>query len=384
MAYVEGRVVHDADSHIVETPDWLASHLDPDLRTRTQPLFVAAVKPGEETFIDQLRRRHADPAERERADAEIMLRKNWSAIGSFVKEDRPRALDLLGFASQLVFNTFLNDYLCTLERKPDPPLAYGVARAHNRAMLDFCGVDRRLLPTGYVPLADFVEAAAMAREAIDAGCRALLVPSACPAGHSPSHTGLFPVWAQAEEAGVPILFHVGGGGKLLDPNYFQNGLPIPTDFHGGAENFRSVDYMAIPYPPMQTLATLIIDGILDRFPRLRFGVIEQGAVWLPSWMRQLDSAHEAFSKTEERLRKLSLRPSEYVRRQVRATPYPTEPVGWIIEQAGEEVCLFSSDYPHVEGGRNPVRRFEASMAGVGERARQRFYCDNFVDLMGRV
>ena len=64
------------------------------------------------------------------------------------------------------------------------------------------------------------------------------------------------------------------------------------------------------------------------------------------------------------------------------TPSPAEPVGWIVENAGEEVCLFSSDYPHVEGGRNPLRRFEASLAGVSERAKQRFYCDNFVDLMG--
>jgi predicted TIM-barrel fold metal-dependent hydrolase len=115
---------------------------------------------------------------------------------------------------------------------------------------------------------------------------------------------------------------------------------------------------------------------------LKLGVIEQGAVWVPSWMRQLDSAHEAFAKGEERLRRLQLRPSEYVTRQVRVTPYPTEPVGWIIEQVGEEVCLFSSDYPHVEGGRNPVRRFEASLEGVDERTKQRFYCDNFVDLMG--
>jgi predicted TIM-barrel fold metal-dependent hydrolase len=64
------------------------------------------------------------------------------------------------------------------------------------------------------------------------------------------------------------------------------------------------------------------------------------------------------------------------------TPYPHEPVGWIIAQAGEEVCLFSSDYPHVEGGRNPLRRFEESIAGLDEVAKRRFYCDNFVDLMG--
>jgi predicted TIM-barrel fold metal-dependent hydrolase len=141
--------------------------------------------------------------------------------------------------------------------------------------------------------------------------------------------------------------------------------------------------MGIPAPPMQTLATMIFDGVLERFPRLRIGVIEQGAIWLPSWMRQMEAAFEAFARHEERLRALSLRPSEYVRRQVRATPYPTEDVGWIIEQGGPEVCLFSSDYPHVEGGRRPIERFEASLAETDEAAREAFYSGNFVDLMGR-
>jgi predicted TIM-barrel fold metal-dependent hydrolase len=382
MPYAEGRIIHDADSHVMETPDWLVPYADPGIRDRLEPLRLTGCKPGEETFIEELRRRHGDPAERPEAEQKIMIRKNWSAMGAFIREDRPRALDCLGFASQLVFNTFLSDHFVRYEHQRDPDFTYGAARAHNRAIVDFCSVDRRLLPVGFVPLVDFERARAMAFEAIHMGCKALLVSSACPPGHSPSHVGLFPVWEVSQEAGLPIVFHVGGGGRLLDANYFENGLPPVPDFHGGAENFRSIDFMAIPYPPMQTLATMIFDGVLDRFPRLMFGVVEQGAVWLPSWMRQLDTALHAFAKNEARLRKLRLRPSEYVRRQIRATPYPAEPVGWIIEQAGEEVCLFSTDYPHVEGGRNPLKRFEDSMAGLSERAKQRFYCDNFVDLMG--
>jgi uncharacterized protein len=104
---------------------------------------------------------------------------------------------------------------------------------------------------------------------------------------------------------------------------------------------------------------------------------------VPSWMRQMESAFEAFARHEDRLQALSLRPSEYVRRQMRFTPYPTEDVGWIIAQSGPEVCLFSSDYPHVEGGRRPIERFETSLAGTDEDARRAFYHDNFVDLMGR-
>ena len=382
MPYAEGRTYHDADSHVMETPDFLHPFADTAIRERMPLLHVATTKPGEESFIEELRRRHRDPAWRADEAEKILQRKNWSATGSFLKEDRPRALDLLGFSSQLVFNTFANGLLLAAERDDDMDYAYGVARAHNRALLDFCATDERLLATAYVPLRDFDRSSEIAAEAIAAGAAALLIPSACPKGHSPSHVALDPVWAQAQEARIPIVLHVGGGGRLLDPNYFENGLPPVPDFHGGAENFRSIDYMAIPYPPMQTLATMILDGVFERFPALRCGVIEQGASWLPGWMRQLDSAHEAFRKNEERLRNLTLRPSEYVRGQIRVTPSPAEDSGWIIEQAGEEVCLFSSDYPHVEGGRNPLKRFEASIAGLPERARQAFYCDNDVDLMG--
>lgn len=375
-------MIHDADSHVMETPDWLVPYADPDVRPRLQPLYVSSVKPGEDSLIEQFRKQHADAEFRARDADEIWLRKNWKATGSFIAEDRPAALDLLGFASQLVFNTFENALLLRAELGDDLDFAYGLARAHNRSLVDFCSVDERLLPVGYVPLADFDRSAAFADETLELGARALLVPSACPRHHSPSHVGLDPVWARAQEAAIPIVFHVGGGGRLVDPMYFENGLPPVPDFHGGDGNFRSVDYIAIQYPVMQTLGTMIIDGVLDRFPRLKVGVIEQGASWLPGLMRTLDSAAEAFGKNEERLQHLELRPSEYIRRQVRVTPYPHEDAGWIVEQSGDEICMFSSDYPHVEGGRNPLGRFERSLTGLSENARRRFYCDNFVDLMG--
>jgi hypothetical protein len=77
-----------------------------------------------------------------------------------------------------------------------------------------------------------------------------------------------------------------------------------------------------------------------------------------------------------------MRPSDYVRRQVRVTPYPHEDTGWIVEQSDAGICMFSSDYPHVEGGRNPLGRFDRSVERLDDVAKERFYRANFVDLMG--
>ena len=377
MAYVEGRLVYDADSHIHEPPGYAESYADPSIRDQLARRLATYKRPPADEAIAKQR----DPDFRAKDAEEILLRKNSLAVGAVIREDRSEALDLLGFGAQLVFTTTYLDPLRDFDTDAEVELAYAMARAHNRGIVDFCSVDRRLLPVCYVPFCDIDRAVDMTREAIELGAAALKIASHPPKHHSPSHVGLDKVWAQAQEAGVPIVFHVGGE-QVMNPVYKNNGLPPVPDFHGGDTNFTSVSYLAIPYAPMQTLGTLIFDGVLDRFPDLRIGLIELGAAWLPGLLRSMDSAAEAFRRNEERLQNLSMLPSEFVRRQVRATPYPHEPADWIIEHTGPEVAMFSSDYPHVEGGRNPVKRFDASLADCSDEIRTAFYAGNFADMMG--
>ena len=102
MTYAGTRDIHDADSHIMETPDWLVPFADPDVRSRLEELNFSGTPEAEPTYLRKIRDKHVDPEYRAADEAELMLRKNWAAIGSFIKDDRPKALDLLGFRSQLV------------------------------------------------------------------------------------------------------------------------------------------------------------------------------------------------------------------------------------------------------------------------------------------
>src|SRR5437763_15906581 len=64
------------------------------------------------------------------------------------------------------------------------------------------------------------------------------------------------------------------------------------------------------------------------------------------------------------------------------TPYPFEDVGAMIRDSNPDLYLFSSDYPHIEGGRNPLGRFSASLDGFSDEVLEQFYSGNMMRLIG--
>ena len=391
MTYAAGRVILDADSHVMELADFLDDFIDPGERDRLRRRGMDALAPVLEEAVRRAEARGSDPGSASEAEDRMMTDKGWMAMGGFDPAERSRVMDLLGFEAQLVFATFATA-MFSLPRSPrryedpgqlghDLDLLYAGCRAQNKAMAAFCAGDERLLPVGYVSLVDPGRAVDVAEEAIAAGCAAVMVPSTAAGDRAPTHPDLDGFWGLMERSDVPFVLHVGGGGRLLDRAFHNNGMPV-TDHLGGGENIRSKDYLAIYHSPALFLGTLILDGLFDRFPRLRGGCIEQGAGWVVSWMHHLDYAQRAFRRTEEPLRRLADRPSEYVRRHLRFTPFPGEPVGWMIEQAGPELFMFSTDYPHPEGGRDPLAKFEAELTDVSVADQARFYAGNMAELMG--
>ncbi|HZT67536.1 MAG TPA: amidohydrolase family protein [Acidimicrobiales bacterium] len=391
MTYAADRVILDADSHVMEMADFLDGFLDPAEASRLRRRGMEALAPVLDDALAKAAARRADPGAAAEAEQRLLTDKGWAALGGFDPAERSRALDLFGFQGQLVFATFatamfslprsLRRYEDQAELAADLDLLYVGAGAQNRAMAAFCSADPRLLPVGYVPLVDPERAVGCAEEAISLGCSALMVPSTAAGERSPSHPDLDEFWSLLERTDTPFVLHVGGGGRLLDRAFHNNDMPV-TDHLGGGENIRSKDYLAIHHSPSVFLGSLILDGVFDRHPSLRGGCIEQGAGWVVSWLHHLDYAQRAFRRTEEPLRRLADTPSAYVRRHLKFTPFPGEPVGWMIEQAGAELFMFSTDYPHPEGGRDPLAKFEETLTGAGETERDRFYAGNMAELLG--
>jgi predicted TIM-barrel fold metal-dependent hydrolase len=382
MPYAEGRTFYDADSHLMETPEWLASHAEPDMRARIPGFSLGGTGPAAfvEKMIARGRSRAGNPSERGAHEAELMTRKSWDAYGAFDRDDRRRALDALGFDAQLVFSTFAPGQA---ERARDVDVSYAATRALTRGMLEFCAGDRRLLPVTFVPVTVPERAIEETRFALDAGVKGITLSPIPPASHSITHPSLHPLYALCEERGVPIFFHVENEApRKIAKGFGENGWTGQTDFHGGGENFTGLLYMAVSHWAEVALAALIFDQVLEKFPRLMVGVIELGAVWVPAWLERLEIVKDTFGRTESRIRELPLRPTDYVRRQIRVTPYPTEDVGRLIERCGPDLFMFSSDFPHVEGGRNPLKRFEVSLVGRSAAEKDAFYAGNFARLMG--
>ena len=325
------------------------------------------------------RQRREDPAKAAAAEERLLVDKGWQALGAFDPAERSRVLDLFGFDGQLVFATFAS----TLFSGRDLDRLYAGSAAQNKAMVDFCAgrgpaaagraSSRWSIRRGRRPLAE---------EAIGDGCAAVMVPSTAAGERSPTHPDLDPFWDVLSRSNVPFVLHVGGGGRLLDPAFHDNAMPV-TDHLGGGENVRSKDFLAIHHSPETFLGVLILDGLFDRFPALRGGCIEQGAGLgrvvdaPPRPRRALLPAHRG---TAAQPRGNDRR--EYVRQHLKFTPFPGEDVGWMIEQAGPELFMFSTDFPHPEGGRDPLAKFEETLVDTSDDDQARFFADNMAELLG--
>ncbi|WP_293676245.1 amidohydrolase family protein [uncultured Phenylobacterium sp.] len=382
MTYAQGRVINDADSHIMELPDFLKGYADPGMGDRVPTFPVPTV--GALAVLDPASAaagRHPPEKVAELValgDRLIAGPKGHAALGAFDPEERTLALDLFGFQSQLVFPSYSAgpafDPRRTVEER------YAAARAHNRAMADFCSRDRRLFGVSLLPLDEPDLALKELEHIVSLGLKAAWIAHRIPGDRSPGHTDFDPIWARMARAGIPFLLHVAGAPIQVDKRWFNNGRPEPKDFMGAGESVRGKDMTSLHHAAETFIGALVLDGVLERHSTLRGGAIELGAGWVPSMLRRLDWIADIWKKSEPELAALKRRPSQQVIEQLAFTPFPYEDVAALIRESDPRLYMFSSDYPHIEGGRAPIARFDAALAEADDSAKDAFFAGNYARL----
>lgn len=388
MTYAGDRVLYDADTHIMELPDFLRKFADPEIRDQL-PLvdYGRSIVTDEEVAVIMGNgSRHTDEHKQSLialGDRMITEVKEIQALGSFDKHDRVIANDMLGFIKQLVFATHSLHMVFSPSSKIEDKIRYGGARAHNRHMADFCSVDDRLMGVAAIPLENPQLALAEVKWSLDNGLEAMWVPHRLAGDRSPTHVDYNPIWALLQEAQVPVVFHVGGNPLQLRPEWSNTGRGVTRDWMGGGENVRARD-AAVLHQGIETFVSMmVLDGVLEEFPDLKLASVELGAGWVPEVLVRLDQIHKAYSKVDDRLKGFSRRPSEQITQQMGFTPFVFEDVSRLIEQSNDDLYLFSSDYPHTEGGRDPIARFESCMQGLPQSSVDKFNSGNFLRVFQR-
>jgi predicted TIM-barrel fold metal-dependent hydrolase len=143
------------------------------------------------------------------------------------------------------------------------------------------------------------------------------------------------------------------------------------------------DSIFLSLAPAVALANLILNGVLERFPQLRIGVVELTAGWVPQFLLHMDGASDFYAQRHgEPFRKLAARPSEYFLRQVRVAALPYELPNRLVPKVGEDTFMIGSDWPHAEGVADPMMAAERAVTGLTARARENLLGANAVWLLG--
>ncbi len=360
--------VFDADNHFYDAPDAITRHLEPEFADRGA--IAVDYRPG---IADQHRERIAqetreefpvpgshtykanplrieDPEERARVVESF--RRMAPAFQS--RDNRLEVMDVQGLRAVLMFPTGVgvsvsNEFL-------DDPLANAAnVRAHNRWVQDDWGFNYRdrILTPANVPIADVDLMVAELERTLDEGARAVLLPPGPLNGRSPADPYFDPFWARIAESGARVVVHL---------NYTQYqragaefGYDPDTHYFDGFDAFQWFSYWG-DRPIMETVAAMIFHNLFTRFPDLRIGIIEHGAVWVPYAVRKMD--HGFMMGRESRYGTLGQRPSDVFREHFVVAPYPEENVARILDVLTPDQLVFGSDFPHPEGLPDPVTYVE--------------------------
>jgi len=373
-------LVITADAHVGE-PEALRKRLPERFRARLPELTVDA----DGNLVFKVNGKVVEGPPERKPTAEDLLREFRSDPSQGTDlERRLHDMAIEGVDGQVIFpNIGLG---CSMGDE-DVEYYQAWACAHNDLVWDlFKPFQHRFKPAGLIPIDDIDVAVAEAERCIERGFCTLFLPAVVP--WQPYWMSVYePLWSFAEEAGVPLNFHVFSGnlalrndfasaGDLNQDRYEKARRAVKED-DDGEELLSTVLGLAAGMSPIVNLTGA---GVLERHPNLRFVVTESECGWL-AWLLQ------AMDQMQERryiaMRKLSLRASEYFKRQGAIT-ISDDPVALNnVELTGSDCLIWGNDYPHDEGTFPHSRRpIEEIRKRLGPEDAHKVLCGNAARLFG--
>jgi predicted TIM-barrel fold metal-dependent hydrolase len=255
----------------------------------------------------------------------------------------------------------------------DAGLQQACFRVYNDWLAEYCGyAPKRLKGLALISLYDPKEGAQELARCATLGLKGAMIWCSPPADQPYSLPLYDPFWAAAQDLDMPISLHAITGIERIQWEY-------------GAEQ-RAMRPTVTPHEIEKSFSTLILSGVLERFPRLKIVSAENNCGWLPYYLQRVDRAFLRFGPSGTATpwpTKLSLKPSEYFQRQMYCTfiddPFGVASRHWI----GVDNIMWSSDYPHTASTWPRSRAvIERDFKDVSEEEKRKIVRGNVAKLYG--
>ncbi|HEV3111015.1 MAG TPA: amidohydrolase family protein [Candidatus Binataceae bacterium] len=354
-------LVIDADGHILEPPDLWERYLEPKFKDRA--MRIGKDERGLEYL--EIDRKHSKlitggtlgilgGAYQDCADLSVPGKYTYWEIaqrtpGGIDPHARIREMDEQGIDVAVLYGTIS---LAWEEECTDPELSAAYCRAYNNYAFDYCSAHPdRLIPIAQVSLRD-VELAVQEVKRVKGKAKGLFYTPFPVTGRSVGDRYYDPFWAAAEEAELPVAVHV----------------QVFKSFHGHTLHESRAIWlymMQLPGETQLSLNCMFQDGVLERFPKLKYVVLEIGCGWLPHWMERGEEKFKTFGFGSPQMSK---NPGELFRERCWiSTEVDETTIAAVLEKIGARRILWATDSPHIDAAPNPLPELREHIAQLSEQ-----------------
>jgi predicted TIM-barrel fold metal-dependent hydrolase len=340
-----GFKVMDCDMHVMEPGNLWLDYLEPKYRDQ-------APRGTEEYFMD-MRMKHGDKVISQRqgvfADVKEMYIDQGLRYGrldefrdfderGWGSDTQLEAMDREGIDVAVLFPTLGLGALA--KEYDDDELTAAISRAYNNWLVEFCAADNErmygaaMIPAQNVPAA--VEEIKRAKNEL--GFKAVFLRPNPVRGRNWHDPYYDPIWRECGRQNLALGFHEGTPCALP--------VCMGDRFDGQHEDLWTTEHAAAhPVEQMYACMSMIMGGVLERFPGLRVAFLEGNCSWAPFWLWRLDEGWEQREKWVKD--RLPLPPTDYFKRQCFLSVEADEVPGkYTLDWLGDDNIIFSTDYPH--------------------------------------